>query len=90
MVVPGRGYLADEADVAEYRDMVTIVRDRVRDMVAKGMSLDQVKASKPTADYDVVYGAREGQAFIETAYRTLARPAAKPAPGRGRSTGDTK
>jgi cyclase len=90
MVVPGRGYLSDEADVAEYRDMVTIVRDRVREMVAKGMSLDQVKASKPTADYDVVYGAREGQAFIETAYRTLARPAAKPAPGRGRSTGDTK
>ena len=92
MVVPGRGYLADEADVAEYRDMVTIVRDRVRDMIAKGMSLEQVKASKPTADYDVVYGAREGQTFIESAYRTLARPAGKqpPAPGRGRSAGDTK
>jgi glyoxylase-like metal-dependent hydrolase (beta-lactamase superfamily II) len=92
MVVPGRGYLSDEADVAEYRDMVTIVRDRVRDMVAKGMSLDQVKASKPTADYDVVYGAREGQTFIESAYRTLARSAAKPSPatGRRRPTGDTK
>jgi len=72
MVVPGRGHLADEADVAEYRDMVTIVRDRVRDMVNKGMTLDQVKASKPTADYDVVYGEREGQIFIEAVYRTLA------------------
>jgi cyclase len=90
MVVPGLGRLADEADVAEYRDMVTIVRDRVRDMVNKGMTLDQVKASKPTADYDVVYGEREGQAFIETAYRTLtpAKPAA--APTRKRPGGSTK
>jgi glyoxylase-like metal-dependent hydrolase (beta-lactamase superfamily II) len=92
MVVPGRGYLADEADVAEYRDMVTIVRDRVRDMVKKGMSIDQVKASKPTGEYDVVYGEHESQAFIEAVYRTLAPAAAKPAPAtsRGRSTGDTK
>ena len=77
MVVPGRGHLADEADVAEYRDMATIVRDRIRDMVNKGMTLEQVKASKPTLDYDVVYGEREGQAFIEAAYRTL--PPLKPA-----------
>ena len=92
MVVPGRGYLSDEADVAEYRDMVTIVRDRVRDMVRKGLSLDQVKASKPTGEYDVVYGEREGQTFIETVYRTLAPAASKSAPatGRGRSSGDTK
>jgi cyclase len=91
MVVPGRGFLSDEADVAEYRDRITIVRDRVRDMVRKGMSLDQVKASKPTAEYDVVYGEREGQAFIEAAYRTLAAPTAKPlTTGRSRSTGDTK
>ena len=61
MVVPGRGHLSDEADVAEYRDMVTIVRDRIRDMVKKGMTLEQVTAAKPTADYDVVYGEREGQ-----------------------------
>ena len=92
MVVPGRGYLADEADVAEYRDMVTIVRDRVRDMVRKGMSLDQVKASKPTGEYDVVYGEHEAQTFIEAVYRTLAPAASKPATAttRGRSTGDTK
>ena len=73
MVVPGRGYLADEADVAEYRDMVTIVRDRVRDMVRKGMSLDQVKASKPSGEYDVVYGEHEAQTFIEAVYRSLAK-----------------
>jgi glyoxylase-like metal-dependent hydrolase (beta-lactamase superfamily II) len=85
MVVPGRGHLADEADVAEYRDMVTIVRDRVRDMVKKGMTLEQVRAAKPTADYDVVYGERDGQTFIEAAYRTLA--SAKPLPLRPKGAG---
>jgi glyoxylase-like metal-dependent hydrolase (beta-lactamase superfamily II) len=92
MVVPGRGYLSDEADVAEYRDRITIIRDRVRDMVRKGMSPDQVKAAKPTAEYDVLFGEREGQAFIEAVYRTLATSTSKASPttGRGRSTGDTK
>ena len=45
----------DESDVSDYRDMVTIVRDRVLDMVKKKMTLDQVKAAKPTRDYDGVY-----------------------------------
>jgi glyoxylase-like metal-dependent hydrolase (beta-lactamase superfamily II) len=85
MVIPGSGHVADEADVAEYRDMVTIVRDRIRDMVKKGMTLEQVKASRPTVDYDVVYGEREGAAFIENAYRTLGNSAPKAAPAGDRS-----
>jgi hypothetical protein len=88
--VPGRGHLSDEADVAEYRDMVTIVRDRIRDMVKKGMTLEQVKTSKPTADYDVVYGEREGQAFIEAAYRTLTQAKPPSAPARGKPAGAAK
>ena len=71
LVVPGHGRLSDEADVAEYRDMVTIVRDRIQDMVKKGMTLEQVKAAKPTFDYDPVYGADKGAVFIEQAYRSL-------------------
>jgi hypothetical protein len=43
MVVPGHGHLCDEADVGDYRDMVTIVRDRVQDLVKKKMTLDQVR-----------------------------------------------
>jgi glyoxylase-like metal-dependent hydrolase (beta-lactamase superfamily II) len=73
VVVPGRGRLSDETDVANYRDMVTIVRDRVRDMAAKGMPLEQVKRAKPTRDYDGLY---DGQArewtsdmFVEAIYR---------------------
>jgi glyoxylase-like metal-dependent hydrolase (beta-lactamase superfamily II) len=67
-VIPGHGRLLNEADVVEYRDMATIIRDRVQDLVSKGMSLDQVKAARPSRDYDTRYG--PGDAFVEGAYRT--------------------
>jgi hypothetical protein len=69
MVIPGHGRLCDEADVVEYRDMVTIVRDRILDMVQSGMTLEQVKAARPTRDYDPQYGSPD--AFVEAAYRSL-------------------
>jgi hypothetical protein len=75
-VVPGHGRLSDEADVVEYRDMLTIVRDRIRDLIAQGKSLAEVKAAGPTRDYDGRYGATTGawttDRFIETVYRELA------------------
>ena len=52
--------LCDEHDVLEYRDMVTIIRDRVQSMIKKGMTLAQVKAAKPTLDYDGRYCATSG------------------------------
>jgi cyclase len=70
-VIPGHGRLCDEADVVEYRDMVTIVRDRVRDLVEKGMTLPQVKLARPTLDYDGRYGSSD--AFVEALYRELSR-----------------
>jgi glyoxylase-like metal-dependent hydrolase (beta-lactamase superfamily II) len=75
MIIPGHGRLCDEADVVEYRDMLTIVRDRMRDMIDQGMSLRQVKAARPTADYDGRYGSDTGfwttESFIEAAYASL-------------------
>lgn len=75
MVIPGHGRLCDEADVVEYRDMVTILRDRIQDMIKKGMTLEQVKAAKPTRDYDPLYGATTGiwttDMFVEAAYKSL-------------------
>jgi hypothetical protein len=68
-VIPGHGRLADEADVVEYRDMTTIVRDRVQALVRRGQTLDQVKAARPTLDYDGRYGPPD--AFIEAVYRGL-------------------
>jgi cyclase len=83
MVVPGHGRMGDGADVAYYRDMVTIVRDRIDAMMKKGMTLEQVKAAKPTADYDPRWAAASGPAtaekFIEAAYKTL-QPKAPPKP----------
>jgi glyoxylase-like metal-dependent hydrolase (beta-lactamase superfamily II) len=74
-VIPGRGRLCDQADVVEYRDMATIVRDRVQDLVKKGMTLEQVKAEKPTRDYDPLYGTDKGpwttEMFVEAVYKSL-------------------
>ena len=74
MMVPGHGRLIDSGDVAYYRDMLTIIRDRVQDMVTKEMTLDEVKAAKPTADYDTEYGTTKGwtsDQFIEAVYKSL-------------------
>jgi cyclase len=75
MVIPGHGRLCDEADVVEYRNMLTVIRDRFRDMIKKGMTLEQVKAAKPTVDYDTQYGATTGvwttDMFIEAVYKSL-------------------
>ena len=76
-VVPGHGRLSDEADVVEYRDMLTIVRDRIQDLIGKGKSLAEVKAAGLTRDYDGRYGATTGawttDQFIEVIYRELSR-----------------
>jgi glyoxylase-like metal-dependent hydrolase (beta-lactamase superfamily II) len=76
-VVPGHGRLSDEADVVEYRDMLTIVRDRIQDLIGKGKSLAEVKAAGPTRDYDGRYGATTGvwttEQFIDVMYRELAK-----------------
>jgi cyclase len=75
LIVPGHGRLSDRADVAWYQQMVTIVRDRLQAMIAKGMTLEQVKAARPTKDFDAIYGSTTGtwttDKFIEAAYRSL-------------------
>jgi cyclase len=75
MIIPGHGRLCDAADLAIYQQMITVVRDRLQDMIKRGMTLDQVKAAKPTADYDPIYGSNTGdwttEMFIEAAYNSL-------------------
>ena len=72
-VIPGHGQLCDESEVLEYRDMVVIIKERIEDMVKRGMTVEQVKAAKPTLDYDLHYGADTGPwttaMFIEAVYR---------------------
>jgi len=69
MIVPGHGRLCDSADVAYYRDMVTVIRDRVLDQIKKGKSLAEVKEAGLTKDYDGRYGSPDS--FIEAAYKSL-------------------
>ena len=74
-VIPGRGRLSDTADVASYRNMVTMIRDRVQDLIGKGMTIEQVKAARPTMDFDGRYGSDTGSwttsMFVEAVYKSL-------------------
>ena len=76
LVIPGHGRICDELDLVEYRDMVTIIRDRIRNMIEKGATLDQVKAARLTRDYDPEFGAGGPGAwptdkFVEAVYKSL-------------------
>jgi glyoxylase-like metal-dependent hydrolase (beta-lactamase superfamily II) len=78
MIVPGHGYLCDEHEVVEYRDMLAIIRDRVQALIKSGATLAQVKAARITADYDSRYGAASGpwttDTFVEAVYTSLKQP----------------
>ncbi len=75
MIIPGHGRVTDEWEVAEYRDMLVIIRDRVQAMIKTGATLQQVKAARPTADYDVRFGATSGpwttDMFVEAVYQSM-------------------
>ena len=75
MIVPGHGRLSDEIDVVEYRNMLTIVRDRIQALIGDGKALEQVRIAQPTLDYDARYGAVSGpaspDAFVTAVYESL-------------------
>jgi cyclase len=81
MVIPSHGRLGNQADVNSYRNYMTIVRDRVRDMIGQGMTLEQVKAARPSLEYDGLYDHPEWRtdAFLEALYRDLSRTAGRQA-----------
>jgi glyoxylase-like metal-dependent hydrolase (beta-lactamase superfamily II) len=75
VVIPGHGRLSGLGDVLDYREMVIVIHDRLRQMIDAGMTLEQVKAAEPSKDYDPVYGSTTGfwttERFIEAAYQSL-------------------
>jgi glyoxylase-like metal-dependent hydrolase (beta-lactamase superfamily II) len=77
-IVPGHGRILNEADVVEYRDMVTIIHDRVKLGIEKGLSLAQIKAQRPTFDYDGLYSRPTwtGEMFVDAIYADLTRASA--------------
>jgi len=77
LIVPGHGRIYDRVDLVEYRDMVTIIRDTIADMIKKGMTLDQVKKGNPTEGYRREFGADSGpwttDMFVTAVYNSIAR-----------------
>ena len=75
-LVPGHGHVYDKLDLLEYRDAVTIVRDRVQDLIDQGMTLAQVQAANPTLGYRSQYGRDSGPwtttMFVAAVYNELA------------------
>jgi cyclase len=76
-VIPGHGRIVDRFEVVEYRDMVTIVRDRIQAAIKEGKTLAQIKAANLTLDYDYRYGAKTGfgttDNFVESVYKSLTK-----------------
>lgn len=74
-IIPGHGRICDKPELLEFRDMVTIIRDRVQASIKKGMTLAQVKAAGLTKDYDLRYSAKSGfgtkDQFVEAIYQSL-------------------
>jgi cyclase len=71
--------LCDESEVGDYRDMLTIIRDRVQDMLRKGKTLEEVKAARLSRDYDRRYSipAWTGDMFVEAIYKSLGHDGAR-------------
>ena len=79
LIIPGHGHICDQLDVVEYRDMVTIIRDRIRDLMKEGLTLEQVKAASPARGYTRRYGSDTGSwttnDFVEAVYRSIGEKA---------------
>jgi cyclase len=75
LIIPGHGRLCDVADVVYYQEMVIIIRDRIQELIKQGKTLDQVKAARPTRDYDPRYGSSTGfwttDKFVTAVYQSL-------------------
>ena len=76
-VIPGHGRVYEQLDVVEYRDMATIIRDRVQSLIDQGRSLEQVQAARPAQGYARQYGSDSGpwttNRFVEAVYKSLRR-----------------
>jgi cyclase len=75
-IIPGHGPLATKADLAAYRAMLNTVATRIRDQVRAGKSLVEVTESKPSAEFDAVWGKGflNSQRFVEMLYKNLQQP----------------
>ena len=75
LLISGHGRICDDSDLVEYRDMITIIRDNIQELIKRGMTVDQVKQADPTRAYRRRYGSDSGpwttDMFVEAVYKSL-------------------
>jgi glyoxylase-like metal-dependent hydrolase (beta-lactamase superfamily II) len=88
IVVPGHGRLSQQAELVEYRDMVTVIADRVADMIKQGMALDAIQRANPTKGWDRRFGSTTGPwttaMFVEAVHKSLTADSGRPTQGERR------
>ena len=77
-VIPGHGALSNKRELKQWHDMLATVRDRIKQQIAAGKSMDQVVAGKPTAEFDATWGQGfiKPDQFVALAYVSLTKQAA--------------
>ena len=75
-IIPGHGPVVDRNAVVAQRDLVLAMRDRMRPLVAQGMTVEQVLAARLTADTDnlVPQGSQTAEQFVRWLYTELKKP----------------
>ena len=76
IIIPGHGRMSDLGDVGYYRDMTTILRDRIADAINRGLTLEQTHSEGLTSDYDGRWGGGPNafwttEDFVEAVYTDL-------------------
>lgn len=73
-IIPGHGAVSGRGELAAFRDMLVMARDRIKPMAASGKRLEQVIAAKPTRDLDEKWGKGflKPEAFVEIVYTDFA------------------
>ena len=74
IVIPGHGPVTDVKTLRAYTEMLETVRERIGEMIASGLTLEEVMAAEPTADFDERYGNAKAN-FINRAYLSMTREA---------------
>jgi glyoxylase-like metal-dependent hydrolase (beta-lactamase superfamily II) len=73
-VIPGHGPLTDRQGVKKFQELLVKVKDRIAGHIKAGKSLEEVLASKPTADLDEEWGkAIPAELFVSIVYNDLSR-----------------
>jgi len=71
LVVPGHGDVARRHDLQQWHSMIEAVYETIRRQRAKGLTVDDVLLSRPTARFDPLYGANGAELFVRNVYEAL-------------------